>query len=297
VNRVIIIAGPTASGKTALSIEAAKTLKCEIISADSRQFYRQMNIGTAKPTENQLKEVRHHLINSLDVSESYNAGRFEADALKIAENIFANNDKVIMTGGSGLYIDAFCNGIDQLPQTPPEIREELNRLYKTEGIDALRKKLKETDPEYYSDVDLNNPHRIIRALEVIEIAGKKFSAMRTRRHAERSFTIEKYGILVDREELYKRINDRVDQMIRDGLIDEVKSLMPYKHYHALQTVGYKEIFDYLENKLSLDQAIFLIRQNTRNYAKRQMTWFRKDQQLKWYYAEELEEKFKVKNNK
>lgn len=286
--QLVIIAGPTASGKTALSVVLALHYHSEIISADSRQFYRQMKVGTAKPSARELSLVPHHFIDSLDITENYNAGRFENDALKITDHLFQKHDILFMTGGSGLYINALCNGIDELPEAPPEIREELNGILKNEGIETLRKKLFELDPEYYSETDLNNPHRILRAIEVTMIAGKKFSSLRIRAKKKRNFSIKKIGLLVDRDELYESINKRVDEMFSYGLVEEAKSLLPFRHANALQTVGYKEVFDYLDNMTSLQETIALVKQNTRHYAKRQMTWFRKDPDIRWFYPAEKE---------
>ena len=286
--KLVVITGPTASGKTSLSIRLALHYQSEILSADSRQFYRKMDIGTAKPSKEELEKVTHHFINSLEIDEKYNVGRFEEDALKKTSLLFDNYDILFLTGGSGLYIDALCNGIDDLPETEISVREELNRIYKTEGIEALQKKLLETDPEYYSQTDLNNPHRLIRALEVSIITGCKYSSFRKNISKERDFITRKIGLLVDRAELYNRINLRVDAMIKNGLVKEVQTLLLYRNANALQTVGYKEIIDYLDNKISLDEAIETIKQNTRNYAKRQMTWFRRDKEIHWFEPEEFE---------
>ena len=286
--KLVVITGPTASGKTSLSIRLALHYQSEILSADSRQFYRKMDIGTAKPSKEELEKVTHHFINSLEIDEKYNVGRFEEDALKKTSLLFDNYDILFLTGGSGLYIDALCKGIDDLPETEISVREELNRIYKTEGIEALQKKLLETDPEYYSQTDLNNPHRLIRALEVSIITGCKYSSFRKNISKERDFITRKIGLLVDRAELYNRINLRVDAMIKNGLVKEVQTLLLYRNANALQTVGYKEIIDYLDNKISLDEAIETIKQNTRNYAKRQMTWFRRDKEIHWFEPEEFE---------
>ncbi len=287
-NQIIVIAGPTASGKTALSIKLAAAFDSEIISADSRQFYRNMDIGTAKPSDEELNEIPHHLINSLDVTEKYNVGRFETEALVVAETLFRKLDTVFLTGGSGLYIDAFCKGMDDLPETKPEIREDLNKLFEKEGIEILKKKLQEADPEYFSECDINNPHRIMRALEIITITGEKYSTLRKKAYKKRDFKIKKIGLLVDRDLLYNRINKRVDRMIEQGLLKEVESLLPYRNEYALQTVGYRELFEFIDKKISFEEAVTLIKQNTRNYAKRQMTWFRKDPEMKWFETDETE---------
>lgn len=286
--KLVVIAGPTASGKTSLSIRLALHYQSEILSADSRQFYRKMDIGTAKPSKEELEKVPHHFINSLGIDEKYNVGRFEEEALKKTSLLFKNYDILFLTGGSGLYIDALCNGIDDLPGTEISVREELNRIYKTEGIEALQKKLLETDPEYYSQTDKNNPHRLIRALEVSIISGRKYSSFRKNISKKRDFITKKIGLLIDRVELYNRINLRVDAMIKNGLVKEVQALLPYRNENALQTVGYKEIIEFSDHKISLDEAIEAIKQNTRNYAKRQMTWFRKDKEIHWFEPEEFE---------
>ncbi len=290
--KLVVIAGPTASGKTSLSIKLALHYHSEILSADSRQFFKNMDIGTAKPGINELEKVKHHFINSLNVDEKYNVGRFEKDALLKTDQLFKKHDILFLTGGSGLYIDALCKGIDEFPETDMLIREELNSIYKKEGIESLRKKLLEADPEYYSQTDLNNPHRLIRALEVSLMSGSKYSSFRKKVNKSRDFTTKKIGILIDREELYNRINFRVDAMIKNGLVKEVESLLPYRHENALQTVGYKEIIDFFENNISLDDAIEKIKQNTRNYAKRQMTWFRKDKEIHWFDFEDEEKMHK-----
>ena len=286
--KLVVIAGPTASGKTSLSIKLALHYQSEILSADSRQFYRKMDIGTAKPSKEELEKVPHHFINSLEIDEKYNVGRFEEDALKKTSLLFNNYDILFLTGGSGLYIDALCKGIDDLPETEISVREELNKLHKTEGIEALQKKLLETDPEYYSQTDLNNPHRLIRALEVSIMTGCKYSSLRKNSSKERDFITKKIGLLIDRAELYNRINVRVDSMIKNGLVKEVQALLPYRNENALQTVGYKEIIEFLDHKISLNEAIESIKQNTRNYAKRQMTWFRRDKEIHWFEPGEFE---------
>ena len=284
---LIVIAGPTASGKTAASIKLAKKLGTEIISADSRQFYREMFIGTAKPNFDELAQVKHNFINSHSIIDNFNVGDFEQQGIALLDYLFKNNDDVIMVGGSGLYIKAICEGFDQLPDIDLAIRERLNVELATKGIFALQEKLKKVDPDYYAQVDSNNPQRIIRALEIFESSGHPFSSFRKSSLNQRPFNIVKYGLLWPREELYNRINLRVDMMIEEGLIDEVRSLLPYCHLNALQTVGYTEIFDYLNGKTDLKTAIAAIKQNTRRFAKRQMTWFNKDKEIKWVSPEEL----------
>lgn len=285
--RLIVITGPTASGKTDITIRLAKHFRTEIISSDSRQFYRGMDIGTAKPSKEELKEVKHHFIDSLDVTDKYNISQFETDALEKLETLFKSHDVVFMTGGSGLYIDTVCHGIDKLPDASSEVREELNTIFLREGIESLQRILMQADPEYYAQTDLNNPHRIMRAIEVTRISGQKYSTLRKGERKSRDFSITKIGILVDRDELYDRINKRVDNMIQRGLVEEVKHLLPYRNEQALQTVGYKEIFSSFDKQLTLEQAVSLIKQNTRNYAKRQMTWLRRDKEVRWMYREEI----------
>ena len=285
---LIIIAGPTAIGKTSLAISLAKHFKTEIISADSRQFYREMNIGTAKPSEAELKEVKHHLINSHSVLDQFNAGDFEKESIELINKLFLNHDQVIMAGGSGLFINAVSHGFDQLPIAKEEIRNYFNTILEEKGIKFLQDQLKKIDPVYYKQVDIYNPQRIIRALEVFECSGKTFSSLRTNIKKQRPFNIVKIGLNTDRNIVYERINLRVDQMIKDGLIKEVEGLKSFRHLNPLNTVGYSEIFDYLEGKSNREEAIEKIKQNTRRFAKRQLTWFKKSEDIKWYKPDELE---------
>ena len=285
---LIIIAGPTAIGKTALAISLAKHFKTEIISADSRQFYREMNIGTAKPSEAELKEVKHHLINSHSVLDQFNAGDFEKESIELINKLFLNHDQVIMAGGSGLFINAVSHGFDQLPIATEEIRNYFNTILEEKGIKFLQDQLKKIDPVYYKEVDIYNPQRIIRALEVFECSGETFSSLRTNIKKQRPFNIVKIGLNTDRNIVYERINLRVDQMIKDGLIKEVEGLKSFRHLNPLNTVGYSEIFDYLEGKSNREEAIEKIKQNTRRFAKRQLTWFKKSEDIKWYRPDELE---------
>lgn len=273
--------GPTASGKTALSVELAKKLQTEIVSADSRQFYRKMDIGTAKPSKEELNAVPHHFIDFLEPDEDYNIGKYEIDALKKISELHSKFDNVILTGGSGLYIRAITNGLDDLPPSDPELRLKLEKELEVFGVFYLAEKLKVLDPIYYSQVDKKNPHRIIRALEVSLQTGVPYSSLRTNVSRAREFNIRKYALLVDRETLYDRINRRVTAMFNAGLVEEVRSLIPFRKCNALQTVGYAEIFDYLDGKISLAQAEEEICKNTRHYAKRQMTWLRKETDVNW----------------
>lgn len=286
---LLIVAGPTAVGKTDLCINLAKKFNTNIISADSRQFYTEINIGTAKPSPAQLTEVRHHFINSHSIHEAYDVGRFEADALALLEALFAQHELVIMTGGSGLYIDAVCKGFDAMPAVDKSIRAALNDRYEKQGLSALQQQLKELDPDYYQAVDLNNPQRLIRALEVCIGSGKPYSSFRQKQTSPRPFQTLKIALRRDREELYTRIDQRMDQMIAEGLFEEAATLYPYRHHNALQTVGYKEIFGYMEGEYDKAEAIRLLKRNSRRYAKRQMTWFRKDEDYHWFHPSQTEE--------
>jgi len=285
---LIVIAGPTAIGKTSLSVSLAKKFNTCVISADSRQFFKEMTIGTAKPTTREMQGIPHYFIDSHSITESYNVGKYETDAIELLDEMFKQRDIVIMVGGSGLYIDAVCKGFDELPEADEAIRNRISSLLLDQGIEALQKLLKELDPVYYEQVDLSNPQRISRALEVCLSVGKPYSTLREGKIKKRNFGIIKIGLNTSRELLYERINKRVDEMIESGLEKEVKMLLPFKDANALQTVGYKEMFDYLENKTDLNTAVGLIKQNTRKYAKRQLTWFRRDAEIKWFEPEELE---------
>lgn len=286
VKTLIVIVGPTASGKTALGIGLAKNLNTEIISADSRQFYREMSIGTAKPTPHELNQAKHYFVNSHSITENFSVGDFEKQGLELLENIFKSHDTAIMVGGSGLYIRAICEGFDELPSASAGIRAGLNQEFEAKGINYLQEKLKESDPAYYQRVDLSNPQRLIRALEVFESTGVPFSAYHKAVTISRPFKCIKIGIDYPRELLYQRINQRVDDMIAQGLVEEARSLLPYRHLNALNTVGYSELFDYFDGKTDLETAISLIKQNTRRFAKRQLTWFRKDKDIQWIPADD-----------
>lgn len=279
---LIIIAGPTAAGKTALGIQIAKKYDTEIISADSRQFYCEMRIGTAKPSKKELGEVKHHFIDNLSINQAYSVGHFEKEVIELLEDLFKVHEQVVMIGGSGLFINAVSDGFDELPRASEKIRNQLNQTFQDKGILHLQQKLKEVDPVYYSEVDLNNPQRLIRALEVVESSGKPFSYFRTKNSKKRNFNIIKIGVSPNREKLYSLINQRVDQMIENGLIEEVRALYEHRHLNALNTVGYQELFDYLDGKHELDRAIEKIKQNTRRFAKRQLTWFKKSEDMKWF---------------
>ncbi len=274
--KLITISGPTASGKTSLSLKLAEHLNCSIISCDSRQFYKEMSIGTAVPLKNELKKIDHYCIQHKSIKESYTIGDFKDEAHKILKKLFENNDFVIMTGGSGLYMDSVVSGLDDFPKIDPVIREVLNKNFNSKGIIYLQKKLKELDPKYYSIVDLNNHRRIIRALEVCISEKQPYSNfLNKKNNTSNKFKTVNLSIVTNRDDLYKKINSRVDQMIEDGLVEEVNSLYKYKDLNPLNTVGYKEIFDFIDGKSTLIEAIDKIKQNTRRYAKRQLTWLKK----------------------
>lgn len=279
---LIVVEGPTASGKTALAVKLAKQLDTVVLSADSRQFYREMKIGTARPSEEELEGVPHYFLGSHSVKENYNIGKFEEDTLQLLNELFKKKDQVILVGGSGLYIKMICEGLDEMPEGDPEIREELNETLKTEGLAVLADELKAVDPAYYDQVDKSNPQRVVRALEVFRSTGVTFSSFRKGEKKKRDFKLIKIGLLWEREELYKRIDLRVDQMVKQGLFTEVEGLYSLRSLNALQTVGYKEIFDWMDGKYDQEEAIRLIKRNTRRFAKRQMTWFKKDDEIKWF---------------
>ena len=279
---LIVIAGPTAVGKTDLSIKLSRRFKTVILSADSRQFYREMNIGTAKPTLEEQQGVKHFFIDSHSISEEYSAGQFEADALEILDRVFKEKDVAILVGGSGLYVRALCEGMDEMPEISPEVREKLNARLASEGLEKLTAELKKLDPDYYDRVDKSNPQRVVRALEVCLSSGKPYSWFRSQQKKARPFRIIKIGLERPRTDLYYRINLRMDQMLEKGLLEEAKALLPYKDHNALQTVGYTEIFDFLEGKYDWEEAIRLLKRNSRRYAKRQLTWFKKDPEFTWF---------------
>ncbi|MCW3102036.1 MAG: miaA [Bacteroidetes bacterium] len=285
---LIVVAGPTAIGKTALGVRLAKTFGTVVLSADSRQFFREMSIGTAKPSAEEMQGIPHYFIDSHSVAEPYNVGKYEAEAIALLEKLFSGHDVVVMAGGSGLYIDAVCKGFDELPEADDLIRKQIDDLLEHEGIGALQEKLKQLDPVYYAQVDLKNPQRLGRALEVCISSGMPYSSLREGKIKTRDFNCIKIGLDTSRELLYERINNRVDKMMHEGLLEEVRSLVPFKAANALQTVGYKELFDHLEGKSSLQAAIELIKQNTRRFAKRQLTWFRRDAGIKWFEPDETE---------
>lgn len=284
---LIVVAGPTAVGKTVCAISLALHFDTEIISADSRQFYREMTIGTAVPSQQELSAVPHHFIRHLSIHDAYNVSRYETDALKTLEILFQRKQIVIIVGGSGLYIDAVCRGIDELPDPDPELRRELKQELADYGIQSLRDKLRIVDPDYYQRVDMANPVRLIRALEVCITTGKPFSSLRNQRPEKRPFRTIKIGLSLPRDLLNQRINQRVDEMVNNGLVEEARALLPFRRLNALNTVGYRELFDCFDGKISLQQAIADIKTHTRRYAKRQMTWFKKDEEITWFSPDDL----------
>ena len=286
---LIVLVGPTGIGKTSTSIRIAQHFNAEIISSDSRQVYKELSIGTAVPTSLELSLAVHHFIQDRSIHDTYNASIFEEEALITLGKIFENHHVAVMAGGSMLYIDALCNGIDDLPSVDKEIRNQLVGQFEQEGIDGLRLQLKKLDPGYYAQVDLKNPKRILHALEICIMTGRPYSSFRTNKTKKRPFSIIKIALNCDRELLYSRINQRVDNMIADGLIEEAKSVCQFKSLNSLNTVGYKELFAYFDNKISKEEAIELIKKNTRNYARKQLSWFRRDQNITWFDIAQADE--------
>ena len=287
--RLIVLLGPTGVGKTALSLNLAEHYLSPIISADSRQFFKGLEVGTAAPTTAQKDRVVHHLVGMLDVTDYYSASEFERDALNIIEDLHKSHDVLIATGGSMMYIDALCNGIDDVPTIDESLRKEVYELYEREGLEPIRAQLKVLDPDFYNEVDLKNYKRVIHALEVCLMTGKPYSSFRTQTKKERPFEIIKIGLTRDRSELYERINNRVDEMISSGLLEEVERFYPQRHLNALNTVGYKELFKYLDGEWSLDFAIEKIKQSTRIYSRKQITWFKRDKEIHWINLSETSE--------
>lgn len=284
---LIVIAGPTASGKTATAITIAKALRTVIISADSRQFYREIPIGTAAPTREELSEVEHYMIHNLSIEDRYDVADYEKDVLLLLKKLFLNHDAVVMTGGSGLFIDAVCNGLDSIPDISEETRNRVNDLYEKGGVVALQNELQHLDPEYYEIVDKHNPRRLQRAIEVCYQTGLPYSSFRKNNTKERDFKIIKLALLWERNELITRINKRVENMINDGLVEESRSVYHKRNLNSLNTVGYKEMFQYFDGDISLNEAIELIKISTRQYAKRQMTWLRKNNDYRWFSIDEI----------
>lgn len=285
---LIVLAGPTASGKTATAIKLAKAFDAEIISADSRQFYKELSIGTAAPTAEELAQVKHHFVHNLSIEDKYDVADYEKDVLSYLKQYFKTKNVAVMTGGSGLFIDAVCNGLDSMPDISEEVRDRVSKMLETDGIEALQKEVEKVDNDYFQVVDRQNPRRLQRALEVYYQTGRPYSAFRQRNVAKRDFEIIKLAILWDRDKLIERINQRVDMMMQQGLLDEVKSVYQKRHLNSLNTVGYKELFDYLDGKCTLEQAVEQIKINTRQYAKRQMTWLRKNGDYQWFTIDEVD---------
>ncbi|HAT70995.1 MULTISPECIES: tRNA (adenosine(37)-N6)-dimethylallyltransferase MiaA [Croceibacter] len=295
---LIAVVGPTAIGKTALSIKLANHYNTEIVSADSRQFYKEMTIGTAVPSKEELSAAKHHFIQNLSVTEDYSVGDFERDGLALLDKLFKVQDIVILVGGSGLYVDAIVKGLNHFPDVDESIRLKLNDNLKNEGLEPLQNQLKTLDPKYFEKVDIHNPHRVIRALEICIGTQKTYTSFLEQDKEERPFNTITIGLEADRTKIYERINDRVDIMMAEGLLKEVKSLEPYKNYNALNTVGYKELFNYLDDEWSLEFAISEIKKNTRRFAKRQLTWFKKNSDTLWFNYKTAEQTIiKVIDNK
>ncbi|WP_291558790.1 tRNA (adenosine(37)-N6)-dimethylallyltransferase MiaA [Bacteroides sp.] len=285
---LIVLIGPTGVGKTDLSIKIAEKYNSPIISADSRQLYSELKIGTAAPAEEYLKRVKHYFVGTLKLTDYYSAAQYESDVISLLEELFKENDTILLTGGSMMYIDAICKGIDDIPTVDNDTRRMMMEKYEKEGLERLCAELKLLDPEYYSIVDLKNPKRVIHALEICYMTGKTYTSFRTGNKKQRPFDIIKIGLCREREELYERINRRVDMMIKDGLVDEVKSVYQYRNLNSLNTVGYKEIIQYLDGNCTLDFAIEKIKQNSRIYSRKQMTWFRRDNEITWFHPDNEE---------
>ncbi len=290
---LFVLLGPTAVGKTELALQLAERIGSPILNADSRQIYRGLTIGTAAPTPEQLARVHHEFVGILDVTEYYSAARYEADVLRLTDQLFQTHDTLLLSGGSMMYIDAVCHGIDDIPTITPETREHLRQRLQTEGLDTLKAELRLLDPEYYAQADLKNTKRIVHALEVCYQTGRTFTSFRTATHKERPFRIVKLGLRRERADLFDRINHRVDQMIADGLLDEARRMLPYRHENALNTVGYKEMFQVLDGTWDLPFATERLKKNTRVYAKKQMTWFSKDTDIQWFHPDDTPSLFQA----
>ena len=295
-NTLIVLIGPTGVGKTELSLSIAEHFNTCIISADSRQLFADLKIGTAAPTPDQLARVPHHFVGTLQLTDYYSAAQYESEVLSRLEELFQQHPVVILTGGSMMYVDAICKGIDDIPTVDKETRELMLQRYEEEGLEKLSAELKILDPEYYKVVDLKNPKRVIHALEICYMTGKTYTSFRTRNTKERPFHIIKIGLTRDREELYERINRRVDEMMKEGLLEEARSVHEYKHLNSLNTVGYKEMFQYLDGEWTLDFAIEKIKQNSRIYSRKQMTWFKRDEDITWFHPNQKEEIMNHINN-
>jgi len=291
--KLIVIVGPTAVGKTAVAIQMASHFNTEVISADSRQFFKELTIGTAKPTAAELKQVTHHFINTHSIREEYDAARYGEDALALIYKLFERHDHLVVCGGSGLYIKALIEGFDDIPEVPEAIRDEITNQYERKGLEWLQQKMQELDPNYLTVVDQRNPARLMRALEVVMATGKSISTFQTKQKRVLPFVVIKIGLELDREILYNRIDSRMDKMIDEGLFAEAESLYPFRHHNALQTVGYQEIFDFMDGKYNREEAIRLLKRNSRRYAKRQFTWFKRDEEIIWMNPANIEEIIKL----
>jgi len=283
---LIVITGPTAVGKTALCLDLAKHFGIPIINADSRQIYRELKIGTARPTEEQMQQVKHYFVGTLGLEDYYSASLFEQQVLELLGQLYQTHDYALMAGGSMMYIDAVCDGIDDIPTIDDETRALMKRRLAEEGLEQLCEDLKRLDPDYYEIVDRQNPRRVVHALEICTMTGQTYTSFRRREKRNRPFRIIKIGLNREREELYDRINQRVDEMMANGLLEEVKAMYPKRSLNALNTVGYKELFDYLEGRWTLDEAVERIKGNTRRYARKQLTWYKKDEQIHWFHPDE-----------
>ena len=287
-NTLIVVTGPTAVGKTALTIEIAKHYGIPIINADSRQIYQELKIGTASPTAEQMQQVKHYFVGTKSITDYYNASMYEQEVVQLLEKLFVDSPIQLLSGGSMMYIDAVCNGIDDIPTVRDDIRNEMKRRYQEEGLDALCEDLRRLDPEHYEVVDRQNHRRVIHALEICYQTGKTYTSFRTQKRKERPFQIVKIGLTRDRQELYDRINQRVDTMMSEGLLDEVRSVSAYRSTNALNTVGYKELFDYIDGRWPLEEAVERIKGNTRRYARKQLTWYKRDEQVTWFHPDQQE---------
>ncbi len=286
---LIVIVGPTGVGKTSLCLDIAERLDTYIINADSRQIFKEIPIGTAAPTKEEQKRAKHFFVGKLHINDYYNASMFENEVIGLLDDLFLNKDYIIMSGGSMMYVDAVCNGIDDIPSVDDNIRRQVKSVYETEGLDTIKSKLEELDPEYFSVVDKNNPKRLIHALEICLSTGKTYTSFRTYTKKERPFRIIKIGLNREREELYSRIDKRVDEMIAGGLIEEAWRMYPHRMLNSLNTVGYKELFDYFDGKCTLDEAVFKIKSNTHKYCRKQLTWFKRDKDMRWFAPDNVEE--------
>jgi len=283
---LIVITGPTAVGKTSLCLDIARRLDIPVINADSRQIYREMRIGTAQPTADEMGGVRHYFVGTLNLSDYYSASMYEQDVLRLLDTLLADSDYALMAGGSMMYIDAVCDGIDDIPTVDDETRQTMKRRLQDEGLEALVEELRQLDPEHYAIVDRKNPRRVVHALEICHMTGRTYTSYRTAKKKQRPFRIVKIGLNREREELYSRINQRVDQMMAQGLLEEARRLYPYRALNALNTVGYKELFEYFEGRWSLQEAVERIKGNTRRYARKQLTWYKKDETIRWFHPDD-----------